>query len=89
MPRDRGKDYVFTCLHCGDPFVVQGNDFNCRILRHGVVKATMEPMNPHAARAECERLVREGLIYGCGKPMRITRRCDMSGNYELEICDYI
>ena len=89
MPRDKGTDFVFTCLHCGDPFVVRGGEFNCRILRHGVMRSTMEPMNPHAPRPECERMVREGLIYGCGKPLRITRERDMSGNYIVEICDYI
>jgi hypothetical protein len=77
---------VFICLHCKDPFVISRRDFNCKILRHGVMKDTMKPMDPHAHRTECERLVREGLIYGCGKPMRIV----VSGNeYVLEICEYI
>ncbi len=86
MHRNRTADYVFTCIHCNEPFVVRGCDFNCRILRHGVIRGTMKSMNPHAPRSECERLVRDGLIYGCGKPMRI---CDVSGNYNVEICDYI
>jgi hypothetical protein len=43
-------------------------------------------MNPHASKEECERLVREGLIYGCGKPMLIVRKTD---EYGVEGCDYI
>ena len=82
-------DHVFTCLHCGQPFVVRAAEFNCRILRHGVYRATMEPMNPHAPREECERLVATGAIYGCGKPLRIMNQKDASGNYVVEICEYI
>jgi hypothetical protein len=77
------KDIVFVCLHCSEPFIIREQEFNCRILRHGVYRATMEPMNPHASREECERLVRDNLIYGCGKPLRITN------TNALEICEYI
>ena len=86
MPKHESEDVVFTCLHCGSPFVIRKSEFNCKILRHGVMKDTMKPMDPHAPKAECERLVREGLIYGCGKPMRIVVR---GSECVLEICEYI
>lgn len=77
------KDFVFICLHCGEPFVIRDSEFNCRILRHGVYRDTMQPMNPHAPKEECERLIHEEKIYGCGKPLRIT-----AANV-LEMCNYV
>ena len=35
---------------------------------------------------ECDRLAREGLIYGCGKPFCIKAE---GTNYKIEKCDYI
>ena len=29
------KDYIFICLHCNNEFIININDFNCKILRHG------------------------------------------------------
>lgn len=40
------------------------------------------PINPHASKEECERLVREGLIYGCGGAFRFDGKT-------VEKCDYI
>ena len=34
------KDYIFICLHCNNEFIININDFNCKILRHG--KACIE-----------------------------------------------
>ena len=31
------KDYIFICLHCNNEFIININDFNCKILRHGKV----------------------------------------------------
>jgi uncharacterized protein with gpF-like domain len=80
------KDFVFTCLHCKEPFVVAEKDFNCKILRHGVFKHNIQPMNPHASQTECEQLVKEEKIYGCGKPLRIIKK---ENEYVVEICEYI
>ena len=42
--------------------------------------------DPHMKKEECDRLTREGLIYGCGKPFCIK----VEGNgYKIEKCDYI
>ena len=80
------SDYIFTCLHCNQPFLIYFKDFNCKILRHGVYRDTKQYMNPHASKEECEQLVKEEKIYGCGKPLRIVKKGD---GYDLEICDYI
>ena len=86
-------DYVFICQHCQEPFVVSHVEFNCRILRHGVYKHNMQPIPPHASKEECDALVRDGLIFGCGRPLQIIDKnagTDSPGSaYDVIICDYI
>ena len=84
-------DHVFICLHCQQPFVIHGNDFNCRILRHGVFKENLQPIPPHATKDECEALLRAGTIYGCAGPLQIvaTSATPTPNDYQLIICDYI
>jgi len=92
---ENNDDYVFTCLHCDEPFIIHHNDFNCKILRHGVYKHNLQPINPHATKSECETLVSSGQIYGCAGPLMITKSpgnggsSDRSGGYALTICEYI
>ncbi len=74
---------VLECPHCGDNIVVYKKELNCRIFRHGVVKATMGQINPHAKEEECVYLARNGLIYGCGKPFRVNEEM------RAEVCGYI
>ena len=75
---------VVACPHCGDLVVIERKDINCRIFRHGVHKKTGKCMNPHASKEECERLHKQGLIYGCGKPFRLTE-----GDDQAVECDYV
>ena len=82
-------DHVFICLHCHEPFVVSHNEFNCRILRHGVYKHNLQPINPHATKEECDALLRDGTIYGCAGPLQIIASSSSSALYALRICDYI
>ena len=87
-------DYTFTCLHCHEPFVISHNDFNCRILRHGVFKATLEPIPPHATKEECDALIQSGTIYGCAGPLQIVASSapdttNTDSRYNVIICDYI
>ena len=86
---NNNKIHIFKCLHCGEDFMIQKSDFNCKILRHAVYKNSMHPINPHTPKEECDRLVAEGLVYGCAKPLRISKEKNKEGNYEVEICDYI
>jgi hypothetical protein len=64
-------DLVFQCPHCLDFFVIAENELNCRIVRHAVWKDTLEPIPPHSTQEECERVVRENLVFGCAKPVQI------------------
>jgi hypothetical protein len=63
--------YVFTCPHCQGTIIVAHHELNCRIFRHGVYKHNGEQVPPHAPKEECDRLVAQNLIIGCGKPFRI------------------
>jgi len=77
-------DYVFNCPHCQMLVQVPRDGLNCQIFRHGVLKSNPDvQIPPHASQAECEQLVANGLIYGCGKPF-IYR-----GGDAAEICGYI
>jgi hypothetical protein len=87
-------DYTFTCLHCHEPFIIADKEFNCRILRHGVFKSTLEPIPPHATKEECDALLRSGTIYGCAGPLQIVESSSsaaaaVDGRFTLVICDYI
>ena len=102
MPPNDNKEniYVFTCLHCNGPFVIHHADFNCKILRHGVYKHNLQPINPHASKEECDALVASERIYGCAGPLLITKIAagsdgtadsadGVSDAYCVTICGYI
>ena len=80
-------DHVFKCKHCNEEFIVNRNEFNCMILRHGSYKSNDQNMNPHLPKSECDRLFTAGEIYGCGKPLKIIQIKD--DEYDVIICDYI
>ena len=79
-------DVVLKCKHCDENFIVNKNDFNCRILRHGVFKSNLQPIPPHESKENCDRLFNNNLIYGCGKPLIITEK---NKEFDVEICNYI
>jgi len=79
------KEPVVTCPHCQMPVVIE--QVNCAIFRHGISKTDGKQIDPHASQMECERLIREDAIYGCGKPFRII--LGSNGEWFAEICDYI
>lgn len=72
--------YIVICPHCGEYAIIV--EINCTIFRHGVYKTNMQPINPHASKEECERLLASGEIYGCGKPFKYDGK-------NVEICEYI
>jgi len=63
--------------------MVHQSELNCRIFRHGTYRNTQQPIPPHSSKEECDRLVAENLIEGCGKPFRVTE------DLEAVECDYI
>ena len=73
---------IVKCPHCNEEILINKNEINCAIFRHGVFKKNMEQINPHLNKEECIRLYNNNLIYGCGKPFRIDKD-------KANICDYI
>jgi len=62
------------------------NEINCAIFRHGAYIKNLKQINPHACKKECDRLVEENLIHGCGKPFRLVKE---GNEYKAIVCDYI
>jgi hypothetical protein len=78
--------HQFSCPHCQGTILVHHHELNCRIFRHGVDRMTMQPMNPHASKQECERLLSEQRIIGCAGPFQVIEK---DGALIAVICDYI
>ena len=70
---DEDKSYFFICPHCELAIHVDKNQVNCSIFIHGQIKITGEQVNPHSSSEECEYLVKNNLIHGCGKPFKFFR----------------
>ncbi len=78
-------DLIFYCPHCNDKLIINTNDLNCKIFRHGQYKDG-RPLDPHAPKVLCDSVVKSDLVYGCAKPFQIIKN---EGNYTIKICDYI
>ena len=74
--------YVVKCPHCG--ILVEIIELNCRIFRCGIYKYNYSQINPHLPKKECDELISNEAIYGCGKPFMITEGCSTPIP-----CDYI
>lgn len=75
---------VFDCPHCGATIAVAPNELNCKIFRCGEYKSTKTPIPPHASKEDCDRLVRDKLINGCGGPFMYD-----TNEKKAVKCDYI
>jgi hypothetical protein len=71
---------LVVCPHCDA--IVEILELNCKIFRHGIYKNNNQQINPHASKEECDSLVVNDLIYGCGKPFRVE-------NNVAIVCEYI
>lgn len=76
---------IIQCPHCEEFVIIQ--ELNCKIFRHGTLKTTNEQIPPHSSKDDCDKLFTTGQIYGCGKPFKIIVLD--SGEWKIEICDYI
>ena len=75
---------LVVCPHCSCE--VEIVELNCRIFRHGVYKASGAQVNPHASKVECDNLVAQNLIYGCGRPFQVIQE---NNEHKAIPCDYI
>ena len=57
-----------NCPYCGGMLEIL--EVNCGIFRHAFFKDGTQ-LDPHASKEECERVIRENLVYGCAKPFKI------------------
>lgn len=76
--------FFVECPHC--KCQVEILQINCAIFRHGVFKDTKEQIHPHLPKEQCDALIQEDKIYGCGKPFQLIKNGE---KYEATICDYI
>lgn len=77
--------YIFTCPHCSQDIIVSKRELNCKIFRHGVYKSNYTQIPPHSTFEECQRLIANDLIYGCGKPFEVIEK---NGKMVAISCDY-
>ena len=78
------SEIIIICPHCNISIIIE--QLNCCIFRHGTIIKTGEQINPHASKKECDEYIKQKLIYGCGKPFKITKNNE---EYIASICDYI
>ncbi len=82
-----GRCYQFSCPHCDGEILVQWHDVNCKVFRHGVYSQEGkkgDPINPHETKENIEKLIDEKAIWGCGKPISMTK-----DHKQVYACDYI
>lgn len=72
--------FIITCPHCHQFVWIE--QINCGIFRHGIYKHNYQQIPPHSTKEECDRLISQDLILGCGKPFQIVGQT-------VQICDYI
>ncbi|MAD32002.1 MAG: hypothetical protein CL854_07290 [Cryomorphaceae bacterium] len=90
------QDIFTTCPHCGGMVHIPATQINCNVFRHAFFKSTGLQIDPHTPKIECDRLLHEDLIWGCGKPFRLeleqeqNQTQDQLGNtYHAIRCEYI
>jgi hypothetical protein len=85
---DDNRSYTFECPHCSGIIQVIKTQIASKVFRHAILKSTGKQINPHAPKAECEKLIAEDLIWGCGKPFKFIK-LKGGGWSHVEACDYI
>lgn len=63
---------IIQCPHCNQ--TIEVIELNCCIFRCGIYKATFQQIDPHSPKEQCDSLVNNNLIYGCGKPFKIEKK---------------
>lgn len=78
---------IVECPHPDCKQTIEVVEMNCRIFRCGVFKHDFKQIDPHLPKEQCDKLVADGVIYGCGRPFQIV--LDASGCNQVIICGYI
>ena len=77
--------FTVQCPHCKEDVLIE--EINCAIFRHAILKHNYEQINPHTSKEQCENLIKNESIYGCGKPFKIVQN-ENKEHVAVE-CDYI
>ena len=88
------QDIFTTCPHCGGMVHIPATQINCNVFRHAFFKSTGLQIDPHTHKIECDRLLHEDLIWGCGKPFRLELELELEqeqnqAQYHATRCEYI
>ncbi len=77
------------CPHC--KLIIEIIKLNCGIFRCGIIKNSMKQIDPHLPKEQCDLLVNNNVIYGCGKPFFVKQISIINNEfyYEVSVCDYI
>jgi hypothetical protein len=67
--------------------LIEIEQLNCRIFRHGTLKHNGQQMNPHETKEVCDYFATNNMIYGCGKPFQIIE--NEKKEFIAIICGYI
>ena len=78
------ENIFLSCPHCN--LLVHIEQINCGIFRHGTFIKTNEQIHPHLSKVQCDELIENKKIYGCGKPFQIIK---VEEEWKIIICDYI
>ena len=76
---------LINCPHCNQ--LIEIIELNCCIFRCGITKNTFQQIDPHLSKNECMRLIKDELIYGCGKPFKV--QLSKNGTILCVQCEYI
>ena len=69
------SSYILVeCPYCSLFILILKNEFNCKIFRHGTFKDTNKQIHPHLSKEKCDKLAKDDLIYGCGKPYKLVKQ---------------
>ena len=82
--KNQNQNFEIICPHCNLYVIIE--QINCAIFRHGIFKSNNQQIDPHLPKIECDELIKQELIYGCGKPFKLIIK---DGVYLALICDYI
>lgn len=74
--------FIVQCPSCN--IGIEILSIGCGIYRCAIFKDTGIQVNPHLSKEECERLLKNNLIFGCGKPFRITDKISPP-----VVCEYL
>ena len=77
---------IINCPSCNATILIDKSEINCKIFRHGVMKESGKQIDPHLSKDNCDKLVKDNRIYGCGKPFKL----EFNGfEWQAMHCEYI